>query len=103
MTKLRIFWSFKCFFSAFRQKPDLPKLIHTDCSSIKGKSSDCREDLTVDGELVVKGLNLKGRNGTLVKEAILKHPAKENIETSLEKIFPLKSVIRRYTINKVKK
>ena len=86
-----------------KQEFDLPKIIYTDCSSITGKRSNCREDLTVNGELIVKGLDQKRRKGTLVKEAILKHPTKEKMETSLEKIFPLKSVIRRYTINKVRK
>jgi len=62
---------------------------------------NCSEDVLVDGQTVVKDLLINENKGKLLKYA--KQHLKGNEEMFLKKIFPLKSVIRRFSLMKIKR
>ena len=62
---------------------------------------NCSEDVLVDGQTVVKDLLVNENKGKLLKYA--KEHLRGNEEMLLEKLFPLRSVIRRFSFNKIKR
>ena len=71
------------------------------CPNKTNSHSNCSEDVLVDGQTVMKDLLINENKGMLLKSA--KEHLKGNEEMFLEKLFPLRSVIRRFSFNKVKR